>query len=342
MDEAAAMPEPGPDAYARMFELIDLLTPHAMRIAVTLGIPRLIAAGVTSAAGLAAESGAHAATLRSVLRHLASRGVLHEREGGSFTLTDVGRTLLHPHATAALDLASAPAQMDLAWAGLRHCVETGEPGYATVHGRGFWDHIGSDPALAASFDRYLEDHAGWRTPAARLPVWPAGGTAVDIGGGAGGFLSELLERHPSLGGILVDLPAVARRARVRFDGRGLAGRATVVPGSFFDPLPRGHDVYILAHVLHDWPDVDAGRILARVAEAAAPTSRLVLVEQVVDPGAPTADQVRSDLLMRLLFASGERTAAQWTALLAAAGLHLARIHPLDGFRSVIEAVPRAD
>lgn len=338
MAETIAIPEPGPDAYSRMFELADLLTPHALQVAVTLGIPGLIAAGVTTPAQIAERTGAHEATLLSLLRHLNRRGLLGETQAGSFTFTETGATLLHPHAVEALDFSAAQAQMDLAWPGLLHSVRTGEPGYATVHGRAFWDQMGSDSALTASFDRYLQHHAEWQVLAAKLPLWPARGTVVDIGGGAGGFLTEILKQHPLLAGILLELGTVAERAKERLVQHG----ATIAAGSFFDPLPAGHDIYVMAHVLHDWPDADAGRILGRIADAATPASRLLIVEQIVDSDGPTPNQTRSDLLMRLLFASGERTADQWEALLADAGFQITTIHPLNGFRSVVEAIPLDD
>ena len=42
----------------------------------------------------------------------------------------------------------------------------------------------------------------------------------------------------------------------------------VGPADFFKTVPEGGDVYVLAQILHDWPDHDALEIL-RVCAAAA-------------------------------------------------------------------------
>jgi SAM-dependent methyltransferase len=45
-------------------------------------------------------------------------------------------------------------------------------------------------------------------------------------------------------------------------------------------VPRGADVYILSHVLHDWSDAEALKILRNCREAIAPGGRLLIVEMV--------------------------------------------------------------
>lgn len=341
MDEPEAVP-PDPADPARLAELlrlVDLLTPYAIRVAVTLGLPALLRDGTSDAGELAERTGTDPAALASLLHHLTDVGLLRAPAPGDHALTELGELLLHPDARAALDLAGAHAHMDLAWAGLLHTVRTGEPGYPAVHGRGFWDHLAADPALGASFDGYMRRVGDWTGTAAALPVWPARGTVVDVGGGIGTLLADVLHHRPGLAGVLVELPGTAARAAEHLAGRQLTDRVEIAVGSFFDPLPPGADAYVLAHILHDWPDPDATRILRRVAEAAAPHTRVLLIEQVRDPHAPTPVQTQSDLRMRVLFGSGERTAEQWRDLAATAGLRLTGARPCDERRDVIELVP---
>ncbi|MPY95931.1 MAG: hypothetical protein GEV08_23605, partial [Acidimicrobiia bacterium] len=152
--------------------------------------------------------------------------------------------------------------MDQAWAGLGHTIRTGEPGYALVHGQGFWDHLGADAGLAASFDAYMQRGTEqWAPAAAALPIWPQHGSVADVGGGIGLLLAAVLDQHAGLRGILVELAGTAERGQELLADRGLGDRAEVLVGSFFDALPAGADVYVLSHILHDWPDEDALRIL---------------------------------------------------------------------------------
>ena len=63
-------------------------------------------------------------------------------------------------------------------------------------------------------------------------------------------------------GNLVDLHPPATEANRTFAAHHVENRATTTPQSFFDPLPRGTDAYLLADILHDWDDRNAHRILA--------------------------------------------------------------------------------
>jgi hypothetical protein len=108
------------------------------------------------------------------------------------------------------------------------------------------------------------------------------------------------------------------------DVLGLPPRLGPVPRcNFFHEVPSGADAYILASILHDWPDEAAVRIL-RACRAAMPShGSLLLIEQVL--GEPNTDLVfsaESDITMMVLLGGKERTRASFVALLEAAGLTL--------------------
>src|SRR5262249_45030198 len=153
------------------------------------------------------------------------------------------------------------------------------------------------------------------------------GHVIDVGGGAGRLLCALLQAHRALRGTLVELSGAAMRGRDALAAAGVADRGTGVEGSFFDPLPAGGGIYLLAQVIHDWPDADAVKILRRCAEAARPTGRVLLVERLVE-AEPSADHARMDLFMLVLFGSGERSLAEFTALANAAGLEITATGPI--------------
>ena len=89
---------------------------------------------------------------------------------------------------------------------------------------------------------------------------PQRSRVVDVGGGEGHLLAQILKNHPHLVGTCLDRPDVAARASAYLSN--VAG-AEAVAGSFFDRLPAG-DVYVLKWILHDWDDDDALRILRAV------------------------------------------------------------------------------
>ncbi len=328
-----------PDDFDRLRQLADLLTPNAIRVAVTLGVPDHLADGPTDLDDLAAATGAHPGALGSLLDQLATKGLVERAGPRAYRLTAFGEVLRHPLARVALDQREVASAMDRGWSGLEHTVRTGEPGYATVHGQGFWDHLAADPDLSASFDRYMVGAGGWMAPAAERPIWPDAGTIVDIAGGAGQLLVEVLRRGPGRRGILVELPGPAERAVRNLETAGVADRVEIVEGSAFDPLPPGGGVYVLGHVLHDWPDAEATTILGRAVEAAGAAGRIVVAEHVVDTDAPTPVQTYMDLLMRNLFGAQERSLPEWERLAGRVGARVIAVHPCDGTRSLLELAP---
>lgn len=321
----------------RFMELADVLTPYAIRTAIRLGVARTLAAGGATVAAAAAATGTHPGALASLLTVLAEADLAERHDDGTWHLTPTGTLMTNPDAEFYLALGGSAAAMDATWAHLDPTVRTGDAAYPLAHGTGFWDHLAGDAALGADFDGYMHRASHWMPLAATSPVWDDADTVVDVGGGDGRMLCELLAAHPDLSGTLVELPETAERAAARFAAHGLdAGRVTIIPGSFFDPLPPAADRYVLGHILHDWPDAESTAILTRVADAVGATGRLVVIDQVVHADTPTSTQARADLLMRVLFGAHERTRAQCESLAATAGLRVTDVHACDGVRSLIE------
>jgi hypothetical protein len=119
---------------------------------------------------------------------------------------------------------------------------------------------------------------------------------VDVGGGTGAMLTEILRTRPGLRGTLVDLPGTVARASEAFRAAGLADRVSIAGQSFFDPLPAGADLYLLKKVLNDWPDRETIAILRRCADAAGRDGRVVILGGVTPDDAPPALTIEMVLL----------------------------------------------
>jgi O-methyltransferase domain/Dimerisation domain len=109
-------------------------------------------------------------------------------------------------------------------------------------------------------------------------------SVLDFGGGTGLFLKAALSQHSSLVGTLFELPGAAEIARQRIVGTPLAERIRVEEGDLFHtPLPRGHDVVIIANVLHLFSLERNLELLRRVREAVADDARILLIDLWTDP-----------------------------------------------------------
>jgi hypothetical protein len=168
---------------------------------------------------------------------------------------------------------------------------------------------------------------GWQSRLRRLQTvdWRGDETVVDLGGGTGSLLRELLALHSRMHGVVFDVPETAR------DEGAFGERLTFVEGSFFEGGPQG-DVHLLSTILHDWDDDSARRILEAVR--AAGSQRLVVLDAVVEPGNEADGAKWLDLLLLALAGGRERTESQWRALLAGAGWAPTRLG-----QGVVEARP---
>jgi len=304
-----------------VWKLADLCTPWCVHVVVTLRVADLLEAGTSELHELATAAGADADSLARVLRHLVGEGVFEEPSPGRFALNEPARALVGPGARLGMDLDGFGGRMAHAWSSLLSAVRTGRPAYATVFGREFWDDLAAHPELSATFDE-LMGPAGHGLPDPEVLIagdWDGVGTVVDVGGGTGTLLAEILRARPGVRGVLVDLPSTVVRSRALLEAAGVADRVTVAPQSFFEPLPAGGDVYLLKSVLSDWPDREAREILRRCAEAAPPTGRVVLVNGVTpDEDGPAPP----DLLMLVLVGGKARTLSELRELARPVGLEV--------------------
>jgi SAM-dependent methyltransferase len=320
-----------------LWSLADLSTPWCVHVAATLRVADHILAGITEIEPLAAACGGHPDSLLRMLRHLVSKGVFEEPAPGRFALNDVARGLLDEGARLGLDLDGIGGRMAHAWGTLLSAVRTGQPAYHEVFGRGFWDDLDAHPKVAATFDALMGPGGhGVPDPEVLLGAadWESVRTVVDVGGGTGALLAEVLRAHPEVRGTLVDLPRTVARSREIFESKGVADRVTAAGQSFFDPLPGGCDVYLLKNVLADWPDAEAVALLKRCAEAARPGGRVVVL------GGVTPDEEASpELLMMVLVGGKNRTLEEFRALAGAAGLEVRRAGRSASGRFVVECGP---
>jgi hypothetical protein len=289
------------------------LMTKALAAVVDAGVPEALADGPRPVAELQGDTN----TLHRLLRALASDGVFRETEPGVFEHTETSRRLLGPGWREFAHLFGGvffEAATDLD-------ASTVEAPFPGRFGTGFWEWLAQHPAERAAFDAAM---AGERDrPAARLAAleWRDGDVVVDVGGGNGALLVELIRLRPELRGIVLDLPETVR------DESALGDRIEFVAGSFFDSVPQG-DAYVLSGILHDWSDDEATRILRTIRAAAAPPARLLIGESVIAPGNDADGAKWLDLLMLVLAGGRERDEEQWRALLEGGGFQVDSIEPV--------------
>jgi hypothetical protein len=228
------------------------------------------------------------------------------------------------------------AEFHAAWGELLHSVKTGQPGFEKRFGMHFFEYMNRHPDRHHFYDAAMEGVHGPETePVLDAYDFSAFRNVVDVGGGNGSALSTILRRHPSIRGILFDMPAVADRARAALADSPANGRLRVEGGDFFKAVPANADAYLLRHILHDWEDEDAIAILRKCREAMNASSRILVLEMVIPPGNEPGFGKWLDLMM-LLVAGRERTQNEYEALFSEAGLRLTRVIPTTSDVSIVE------
>ena len=319
---------------------------RALALAAKLGVADVLGDDGASAEAIAVATQTHAPALQRVLRLLASVGVFEEREDGTFSNTPMGRLLRSdvPGSMRDAVLVFAGVPIQDSWRELEYCVRTGEPAFR-LHGQTDpFSEMEQDPEQAATFDRAMAAFTS-QTSLAVAAAYDFSGfeRLADVGGGNGALLVGLLRANPALRGVVFERPQVAERARAHLALEGLADRCDVVAGNFFEQVVRGADAYLLKHVIHDWNDERATRILSRVREAMPDHARLLLVEGVY-PERVTNDlasrgAAANDVNMLVVSGGRQRNEAEFRDLYSRSGFRLLRIVPTLARVAVIEGEP---
>jgi hypothetical protein len=312
---------------------------QCVAVAAELGVADALAGGPLDVDTLAARVGADAGALHRLLRALASLGVFAGDADG-YALTPLGECLRRDAEDSLRSLAIMRGSewQWRAWRDLRGSVRTGVGAFERVHGQPLFDWLAQHPAESAVFGAAITGHTAQMGRALAGACDLSGvATLVDVGGGHGVILAALLGRHPQLRGTLLEQPHVLRETQTAGVLNACAGRVDLVGGDFFESVPAGADAYLLSHVLHDWDDDPAVRILETVRAAMRPASRLLIAEMVVpEDDAPHFSKLL-DLEMLVMLGGRERTLAEYRRLLDAAGLQLLDVQPTPSPVSVLEA-----
>ncbi|WP_328852724.1 methyltransferase [Micromonospora globbae] len=335
----AARPRTDLGALIRLTELADYTVPFTVRVVAELGVADQLVDGPRPVTELAEATGAHAPSLLRALRALAGKGIFTEVEPEVFGLTPLAEPLRTDHPLSLRDAYPLLAADVRAWAGLGRSLRTGEAAFPRTHGTDYWSYLAAHPADSVAVDRWMSSLTRLHLRTV-LPAWPWGQAreVVDVGGGDGAFLAGLLPRFPALRGTLLDLPHVVAAAPELLDRAGVADRCRIVPGSFFDPVPAGADLYVLKTILPGWDDAEATAILRRIAEAMRPHSRLLLLEAIIPAGDVFDVAKLVDVHTLVLTGGRHRTRDELVDLLADAGLRLDRVVPTPTL-TVIAAGP---
>ncbi|MGH3726236.1 MAG: methyltransferase [Mycobacterium sp.] len=332
----------------RLMQLLSAAcVPHLVGLAANLRIADTVGDEVKSADEVALSSGIDPALMRRLLRALADLGLVTRAGPDRYGLGEIGQLLRSDAAGSMRDFAllgTHPTAL-LPWGSLEYSMRTGRPSFAEVFGASVFEYFAANADLTALYNAAMGSLTESLASAVATGYdFGRFGQVVDVGGGDGTLLTEVLRAWPEVLGVLFDTEAGSSVAADHFASVGLSERSDVVVGDFFESIPCGADLYLMKWILHDWDDESAVTILRNIRKAMPAHARLLVVEQVL-PDAESVVEIHdptfSDLSMLVLYGGKERTRSEFEELCVKAGLALADVVLLgtDLDMCLIEIVP---
>ncbi|RYQ86854.1 hypothetical protein Ahy_B10g106466 [Arachis hypogaea] len=141
-------------------------------------------------------------------------------------------------------------------------------------------------------------------------------TLVDVGGGYGQILKQILLQYPSIKAINFDLPHVVKNAPPH---PGIEH----IGGDMFKTVPKA-DAILLKHVCHNWKDEECVKVLRNCYEALPPHGKVIVLDTLL-PEIPKSTSFKDtqavdlDFLMFLVLGGKERTQKQFEKLCKISG-----------------------
>lgn len=300
---------------------------QALCVATKVGVIDQLANGPKTAANLAQLTGVDRTYLLQILRALDAWKLLAHDKLGLYRLTPISETLIEPGS----------------W--LRHHMDFWSRGFYPSASK--MDKIvksdQNDPGLPSTETIFSNLYSQWSNAKQFIDymsfITDIQSSAivshfdfthmhhvVDIGGGRASLMSAVLQANPHLNGTIFDLPCMKEEVNQRISQENLADRCQFVGGNFLESVPANADVYLIKHVLHDWPDNKVSQILKAISEAMSEDSLLIIIEAVIDDTSGTEGILKLASLERMFMTGGlNHTQHEFELLLLDAKLRLKEV-----------------
>jgi hypothetical protein len=297
---------------------------------------------------VAAELGVDPVLLHRLMRAQAAIGLLDEDRNGAFTLTPRGDFLRgdHPQSLKPMARLEEGPQHYALWKHLPAMIRDGKQNaFVREFGVMAFDHARENNDYGERFKQAMSSYSAVQSALVLDALanydFSRFRSFCDVAGGYGHLMCSLLQAHPHLEGMVIDLPEVVADRDELWAGKlGLANRCEYIGGDMFKQVPEA-DAYSLKMILHDWNDEECVAILTNLRKSApSAEARVFVVEHVVPANGVPHFSKLFDIHMMCWGTGRERTEEEYATLLERAGwTPIGSHYPANRLIGVIEGAP---
>lgn len=321
-------------------KVMDYTFQASLRAVAVLGVADHLMKQAKTALEIGEEIEVDGQKLHRILQLLATQDIFHELTNMKFMLNPPAEFLCttHPYSLRYAVLMLTDETM---WQPLGKLVEEvkGGSAFKETYGISFFEYWSKPQKRIPKYDF----HTGMASMSeienlflVKSYDFPKNATVVDVAGGFGRLLLKVLEANPTLHGILFDQQHVLPRNSLGELGDN--SRWRLQPGSFFEECPQA-DIYMIKHIVHDWPDNKSVEILRNCRNAMNKNGKILIMDSIIpEDNTPHFGKKLDVMLMGSFDGGREHTEAELRELFSQAGLKINRIIDTGSYLSIIETV----
>ena len=216
------------------------------------------------------------------------------------------------------------------------------PQFEDMFGLPLFDFFKNNSDRGNLYNKALSEYTSDYSPLLDMYDFPHMKTILDLGGGSGKLLYQILQKNTHLKkGILFDLPNVIDEVRTRLEDYGHLNIELMQGNFFIDSLPKT-DAIIMSRIMHDWDDQKATKILENAQKSLQPGGKLVLFEMVIPEFPETDFGVTLNFNLLVTVGGKERTGKEFELILNEVGFCIDKIIDGEGIISMIICSKKED
>ena len=306
---------------------------RAVHVATQLSIADELVGGPKSAREIAQKLDLNEQALHRLFRMLASHGIFVENENQEFSLTPLAELLRSDSEGSMHNYICAIGDCD--WNSVRDLmftIKTGMSPFYQNYGMSRTNYLEENPETIQRDADAVECYCLHENSEIiyQCDFLESMRTIVDLGGGKGELIREIVKKYPKVNGILFDLLQMTKSV-IPFDG------LTVRSGNYFEWVPAGADAYLIKKIISSCDDEHALKLLKNCYNAIRDHARIFIIDYMICDGNTPDFNKDLDILRMTMLNNSERCEQDYKNLCTQVGLEIVRTIPIASYRlSVIE------